>query len=256
MPAEVLKMNDYLRFNAIVVDPDITTRMRLKHATTAVPQFDEVHLKNSLDEALWPLDGNERCDVIFISYLFDLKEVTNFIERAKQTKQGRDSAYVLVLKTKDQDHSTVANSVMLGVDGFLFEPYSVDSLVEITNLATKIRREREAAREKLATTLLLTDVINQLDLVASLKSLGYAVGNSLKKLHELCQNLHNMPAETLQPRLETIVKLFTEIQVPRKVFQAKQYTGVSSRVRKRMEEKILTEIQKKTNSGASKIVNK
>lgn len=234
----------YLKFNAIIADPELDTRMRLKQATASVPQFHNVHQRNTLNEALSTLSGDERCDVVFISYRFELKEISTFVERAKNTKQGRDCAYILVLKTKDQDHSTVANSVMLGVDGFLFEPYSVDSLVEMTNLATKIRREREAAREKLAITLLMTDVINQLDMVSALKSMGYSVSTGMKKLEDLCSGLHNMPEGTLSNRLETVVKLFSEIQVPRKVVQAKEYRGVSSRVRKKMENKILSEVDK------------
>ena len=42
--------------------------------------------------------------------------------------------------------------------------------------------------------------------------------------------------------MEIIVKMFTEINAPHQVFSKRKYSGVSSRVRKRMENKILKEV--------------
>lgn len=232
-----MSIDDY-NLDALVADPDITTRARLKEATSAVAQFASVYQFNTLNEALSYLQGEKRCDVMFISYRYQPGEVKNFLLQAKESPQGRDSAYVMVLKAKDQEGSTVASNVMLGVDGFLFEPYSVDSLVEITRLARRIRAERSAARVKLAITLSLSEVIQQLDVVAFLKSTGVEVSRSMRRLKEMCADMKGVAVEALPAYFEVAVKTFTEILSPRKIFQMKEYSGVSDRVKKRMEEKL------------------
>jgi DNA-binding NarL/FixJ family response regulator len=230
------------RLNAILADPDITTRMRLRQATTAVPQFAEVIQAATLNEAIYKLESESRFDVVFISYKFNLEETKTFIEGAKKTKQGELAAFVLVLRTRDQDKSTIATGVMMGIDGFLFEPYSVDSLVEMTNLARKVRDERSAAKEKMATSLLVKEIIDQLDLVAYLKSCGYAVSKSKDRLIELCASLKGMHAENAEERTEYIASLFIDAPLPKKAFEAKKYGGVSARVRQRMEKKVMGKI--------------
>jgi DNA-binding NarL/FixJ family response regulator len=232
------------RQNAILADPDITTRMRLKQATTAVPQFAEAVQATNLTEALYKLESEGRWDVVFMSAKFNLDDIKKFIEDAKKTKQGELAAFVLLLKSRDSDKSTVAAGVMMGVDGFLFEPYSVDSLVEITNLARKVRAERSAAKDKMATTLLVTDIIDQLNLVAYLKSCGYSVSKSGERLKELCANLQSAGTSSMEERIETIAKVFIDAPPPKQAYEFKKYGGISARVRQRMEKKIMGQIKK------------
>jgi len=228
------------KFNAIIVDPNLDSRMRLKQATAAVPQFGEVAQNSTLQEAIQRLDAfQQRCDVIFISYRFEQAEVAKFVAEAKKTKYGQDAAYVLVLKSKDQDNTTVAETMLQGVDGFLFEPYSVDTMLEMTRLATRVRCEREAAREKLAVSLMMGDIIKQLDFVAFLKASGVSVSRSLQKLREMCVHLQAMPEDTREQRWQIMIDHFIEAKPPPKGLQIKSYTGVSSRVRAKMEEKLI-----------------
>ena len=246
-----------LRLNAVLADPDIQTRMRLKQATTAVPKFGETMQVNTLDEAANRLNGETRIDIVFLSYRYSLEEVNKFVESARTTKQGDTAAYVLVLRSKDQDNSTVASSMMLGIDGFLFEPYSVDSLVEMTELATRVRVEREEMKQKVAATLVTDDIITQLDLVAFLKSCGYSVGKSWEKFTHLCNTFRKMSPEVDSPTFDAFSKRFLEAPLPKKVFETKSYGGVSSRVRKRMESKILKEVEKfETKDPSARILHK
>ena len=231
------------RLHAMVTDPDITTRMRLKEATTAVPQFSEVVQRNSLDEALSQLNSNERCDVVFISYKYDPDEVKAFVLKARESKQGQDCAYVLVLKSKDQDSSTVASSVVVGIDGFLFEPYSVESLVEITELSRRVRQERSTARAKLAMSLGLTEATEQLDLIAFLRSCGAEASRSMERFREICTNLSQSATQSIGAYYELAVKKFTDTSAPKSFLKVKKYGGVSARVRKRIEEKVRSEIE-------------
>lgn len=229
----------YVRYDAFLVDSDLDARMRLKAATTSVSSFGKVHQASRLKECMDRLkSGGDRADVIFLSYRFDRSEVVAFIEEAKQIPSSQDAAYVLVLRTQDQDSSTIASNVLGGADGMLFEPYSVDQLIEITALAAKVRKERSAFREEAALKFLLSDVMNQIDQIAYLKSCEHETGVSIKKLKEMCTVFRALQGESLVNYLRIAVDTFEEAPLPKKIFQRKKYVGASTRVKARVQAKV------------------
>lgn len=232
------------KYDSIIIDPDLDSRMRLKQAMTAVYHFGKATQVTNFHEALHKLGGIENYDVVFISYRLEQNEISEFIKNAKQTKMGQDAAYVLVLQTKNQDSSTVAKNVMVGADGFLFEPYSVDLLIEITHLSAKVKVERADAREKAAISLLVQDVMGQIDQVSYIKSCQLDIGSSMRKLRELCSVFRDLEQTKLNIYYDSALKAFEEAPLPRNVPQHKKYAGVSSRIRKKMEEKILADLAK------------
>ena len=230
-------MNRYgYDLEALIIDPDMATRVRLKQATTAVPQFGKVLQANSIDEADQKLKvGEAAFNVVFISNRFPNAATTDFITAAKKTAGGQDAAYILVLEAKSQDSSTVASTVLVGADGLLFEPYSIDQLVEITNLAAAVKAERGIERERAAFRFLLGDVMNQLDLIAQLKSNGMDMGPNLKRLREMCLIFTTLEGESKTNYLGVAGEMFEKAPVPKPI--VKRYRGVSERVKKRTAEK-------------------
>ena len=236
-------MNDLVKYNALIINSDIDARMRLKSATTSVIQFSKVQLLTNLNEGLSRLEGGHVCDVLFVSYSFEKDEVKQFIKDAKGTKSGEDAAYILVLETGEQDSSVIAENVLIGADGFLFEPYSVDQLVEITNLAARVKRERAEEREQAALTFLLKDMMHQIDLIAYLKANGYDVGRGFKRFKQMCSVLNTLEGTSKELYMNLAVELFSEAPFPKNIYQ-KSYSGASKRVKEKMEKKLLAELEK------------
>ncbi len=232
------------KFDAVIVDCDLDTRMRLKQATASVHHFGKVSQATTLKDALGKLTVEVSTDVCFLSYRFDREEVLGFIREAKNTRGGQDTAYIVVLPQKDQSSSTVATSVLAGFDGFLFEPYSVDQLIELTQLAAKVRKERAGAREEAAIKFLLNDLINQVDQIAYLKAAGYDMGPSMKKFKEISSALTNLAPDSKQKYTQIAVDTFEACPLPKKIFQRKIYGGASSRVKKKQEKAIMSELEK------------
>lgn len=233
-----------IKYDAFIINPDIDTRMRLKQATTSVIEFGKVFQLNTLDDALERLDNPEdHCDVVFISHCFSKDEVSVFIQQAKDTKWGQDCAYIMVLKNEQQESDQVAANVLVGADGLLFEPYSVEYLVEITKLAAKVKLDRSQDREKAALSFLIKDVMNQIDLISFLRSRGYDVGRGIKKFKQMCKVFHDLEGESKETYMGLAIKMFEDAPLPKKLFQQKSYAGASARVRKKMEQKLLEELE-------------
>lgn len=231
-----------VKYDALIIDPDLDRRMRLKSATTSVVQFSKVNLVGSLEDATGSFSSGRKCDIAFITSQFDQADITDFIKEAKDQEASQDAAFVLVLQTKDQESSTVASNVMIGADGFLFEPYSVDQLVEITELAAKVKAERSLNREEAAIKFLLNDIIQQIDMIAYLKSVGYDVGRGIRRFKQMCSVLGNLEGESLDLYYRLAVDTFEAAPFPKKLHQD-NYKGASKRVKERMEKKLLAKLE-------------
>ncbi|MCI5066504.1 hypothetical protein MRY87_12340 [bacterium] len=237
-----------VKYDALIVDADIDRRMRLKSATTSVVQFKKVQLSNKLEEANDRLAGEDTWDVIFLNYSLQQDEIAAFIKAAKEKKSAQDAAFILVLPAKDQESSTVASNVMIGADGFLFEPYSVDQLIEITELAAKVKAERSAGREKAALSFLLNDIMSQIDMIAYLKSVGYDVGRGIKRFRQMCEVFNTLEGESKNVYYEVAVEKFENAPFPEKIYQ-KKYKGASKRVKEKMEKKLLAKLEEGLEEG-------
>ncbi len=238
----------FRKFNCVILDPIMDTRMRLKQATQAVQDFGATHSASSPDEAIRICKGDQEIDVVFVTGRLPREEFSSFVEDAKKTKQGEDSAYVLVLKSHADTQSDLAAGMMAGADGILCEPYSVDQLVEITRLASRVRKERSDTRERIAIGIMVDELVTQLDLVAFLKACGCEPGTSIKTLRDLGEKIHDLQPEFHPTYFELIGEKFEQVPPPKRAFQTKIYAGASSRVRQQMERRIHAELssRKKT----------
>lgn len=229
--------------DALVVDPDASSRVRLKQATVAVHQFQSAQLLDTLDKAVKKLeDAAGHIDVVFVSERFKNEEVVSFIQKAKALKTAQDAAFILVMQQSDNAKEHVGQAMVVGADGFLFEPYSVDSLVEITALANKVKKERSEAREKAAIGFLLQDMVGALDKVAYIKSCQVDVSRSLAKLREKCGTFQSFEEETLQMYFDVILAELENAPMP-KPPAGLNYRGASERVKKIVADKIQKEIE-------------
>ena len=217
--------------------------MRLKQAMSSVTSFKASLQFGKLREAHQKLESSSTpTDVIFISYRFEESETNEFIAQAKKLPASQDAAFIIIKRSQDKQSTSIASSVLGGADGLLFEPFSVDQLVDITSIAARVKKERSGAREEAALRFLLADVLNQVDQLAYLKACEYETGPTMKKLREMCGVFHALPTESKPTYYKLAVDIFEASPLPKLIFQRKKYGGVSSRVSKRMEKKTLAEL--------------
>lgn len=233
----------YEKFDTLVIEPDAHARMRVKGATSAVPTFGKVHQVANLTEGMEKLKNVERMDVIFLSAVYSKEETAAFIKQAKEMKSGQDGAYILVMKTQKQESSTVAQNVLVGADGVLFEPYSVDSLVEITVLAARVKGERAKSREEAAIRILVKDVIDLISVIAHLKGQKMETGKQQKALREKCGIFDTLSEEMRKLYLEIAIEEFQNAPAEVSLKNIPLYNGVSNRIKKRLEEKIVAQLK-------------
>lgn len=235
------------RHKALAVDPEMDARIRLKQAATAVHQFESISLCSSLREATEELRQNGRpYDVIFISERLPREEAVGFMKETREQTTSQDAAFIILLSATDNESAKAAQTVLSGFDGCLMEPYSVDSLLEITELAARVKKERGDARARVAIQFLLKDVIRQVDKVAYIRSCRMEGGASLKRLKEACGVLETFDEDRLRVYLDSALELFQNAMPGAGVGEKTAYHGVSSRIRQRMVKRLLDQEEKAT----------
>ena len=234
------------KYDAIIINPDMATRMRLKQVCASVVNFGKIVPVGTVYEAMQRLkDENEApTQIIFIGHQVGHEQTVAFIKEAKQAKNGQDAAFILVLPTKDQASSDVAQAMMIGADGVLFEPYSVDILVEITVISARVRRERWIGREEAAYKLLVNDLMQQIDMLAFSKSAKYEVGPALKLFRQACAVIATLEPDSLAIYQRIATDAFEAAPIPQALMQKKKYIGASNRVRKLMSDRMTNEMGK------------
>lgn len=229
-----------------IVDSDAEKKMRLKAAATPVALFHRIVLFHNLQEALNKIEVDGDCDIVFLSSRFEEKEISDFIAEVKHSPNGSDATFVLVLGLAGTQNQKLPEYMLLGIDGFLFEPYSVEGLTDTANLALKLRKERQGSRERLAIAVLVKDIMKQVDAIALTKRLGLGSSKLSARLEALGAAIRKLPDETIYPYLNLLVEEMIASPLPEKMSQFESYKGASTRVKKVIEKKILEELEKET----------
>lgn len=227
-----------MSLQSLVIEADAINRNRVKQAMMALPLFGKCIMGGSIPDAKSRLPELDRIDIVFISDKIETSVIGSFIEELKKLPKSQDAAFVLIVA--GSRNSNLAEGFLNGADGILSEPYSVDTLKEITELAERVKKQRERIRAELGIQLLLKDLVHQVDNVASVQQGGLDPTRQLKKLEEIADAIEKLDPDLQQRYLMLAIEEFQKVPVPEAPKLKEQYKGVSNRVKARLEKKLTT----------------
>ena len=232
-----------LNLKAFIIDSDSTSRLMLRQVMTTIPDFKMVLQFSSPTEALNSLSASSAVDVAFISYSLGKQIVKNFIDQAKNSPAGQDTAYVIILQNQAEGKALLAEIMMNGGDGILCKPFSVEQLREITHLSLRVKKERFENREKAALSLLVPEIAKQLDLVCSIKLSGIQPESSFRVLKEQSQKIIQRGEASFEIYSSILKAHMKSATPPPPIAQKfKVYTGASRRLKAKMEKKMVEKL--------------
>ncbi len=217
-----------MEFHCLIVDSDQEARKRLLQAMKQIEGFSSDLMVDSTQDAVQKIELGKPFDVFFISESFPEEDLKSFIEKAKSLEKSQDAAFILVQRTTDDEIEARENAILLGGDGVLCAPFSVDKLQKVTELAAEVRKNRWAIREQIRMKKAMPEIMAKLDLAATVKSEGF-------KGEEL---------ESIAIFLGVALDEFEHAEVPEGLDKVDQYKGISHRVRDRIEKKVVKKLEK------------
>ncbi len=229
-------------FNCLSIDPDTRTRLMLKHAMSLVVQFDSIYSVGN-ERAALELLSEFKYDLVFVSDKLGKERISKFIKQAKKTEYGEVAGYIL-LCSNQEDSKGLTNSLLEGADGMLLEPYSIDSLEELSLLAAKIKAKRVEEKRKAALSYISSDVLRCVDLMSQAVFLNHPtaiIKKTVKNINNFISNYEN--GAILNLYLESLADAFSKVERPVQIVQACRYRGPSQRIKKQEEKKIIESME-------------
>jgi hypothetical protein len=238
-------MAEHEGLNAVVVAEDSSKRENLKQVGLAFSSFNKVHLSSCFHNAYDRLSGTDEINIVFVSFDYGWEHIARFIADAKKTKDGKNSTFVLLLKPGDEKDANVSKSLFRGIHGHLYEPYSEDDLRKITQVAAKVRAEFDTRLKHAEVRKQVLQIIKHIDALAYHHTKMLDPAPVISKLKQTCSSLIGLDDEAFATYQSVAADLFEEA-IP---LSAHSYTGVSKRIRKMVEEKLIRQFETEYMSG-------
>lgn len=220
------------RFVPIVIEPNSFKQAYLYQAIRSEPSFIRLKGFKNIESSLKHLRSSEPADVVIVSYEFTQYVINQFIKAAKESKGGKEAAYVLFAPMDENSREHIALSMMEGMDGVLFAPFSVESVREVALVAERVRKKFEMERKKAALMLLIPNVTNAIDDVARAMIEDKNVIPAKKRLMKSLESIAPLKKDLMNDYYERLFELFDQAK-PRPPDNL-AYMGASKRLKKKL----------------------
>jgi hypothetical protein len=228
------------RHNILIIDERLTSRKRLREVCQSLGNFEHIDQVSDLHLAIPLLMKSQKIkNIIFISSGFDSEEISSFITNAKTIPSADEAAFIMMKRMDEELASSELELTILGAHGFLFEPYSNESLKDVCSLSLEVRKLRiqEKFCEHLKT--LVNDILVVLNHIAFLQNSNFVYAPALKQFRRLTALTNALPEDQsaiyykeLEERLKN--------PPPSGPYPVRyKYRGKSIRARKRLQKKAL-----------------
>ena len=233
-----------MKIKAAIIDNEGGLRRdQLKSALHHAEEITNVKVFTGVGQALADVDSGEGFQLCFISESIPEDEFTAFLNSCRSNESVRDAAIIKVVAEQMELGTEQAKDLLNGADGEISQPFSVEKLLELAELTKKLQSERQKERECAAMEIMLKEMMGKLDLLASFKRAGYEAETSQEKFGEACSVLGDVDIGALRTYFQVALDKFEIAEVPDELDEHANYQGRSSRVKKRMEQKLMRRLE-------------
>ena len=222
-----------MNFRALIIDSNPQTRSYLWEAVLAEPQFCNVFASKSLDEGRVMFETGLHCDVVLISSAQDPVLTKDFLTAIKATEGGKEIAYVSVVRASHQETEMLAASLVEGTDGLLLSPYSVNSVRQVAEVASRVKLGHEAKRREAGARMMLLQSIKLVDDYGKAVLLKKDSASPLAKFSKMLNKLNSVWSGESSGLTNIAVEVFLNAPAA----QLSHYQGASTRIKKKLADK-------------------
>lgn len=238
--------------SALIVDPDASRRSRLNSAVSNLPKVSKIIQSKSSDDALEKTAEVGYADVVFVSNKVDRSEFRAMQSELKRTGFDKGSAYIVVMEASKLSQEVIEAQLALGFHGAVGDPFSVEQLSNIIELARQVKEDYRRAKLDRSVKSLLNELITQCRVASKLVQLGHTSSGELERFRRLAEKLDNLNDEELDRYFELLADAFAKEPPPPDLPADLMYSGASKRVRERLEAKLVAFIAAPPSSTPSR----
>lgn len=203
---------NFFELLGIVIETDSEKRSRCAEAARANNAFKKISAIAHPREFESRIGEGQVFDVVFIGCSVRPGIVNEVIRVAKN--HSEDCACILVSSGHEQDLVLLAPTILGGIDGFLYEPFSVDGLAQVAEVAQELKRVNQERRIKGSIRLLMPDIFNNIDDVAAGRAAGRPTPNSLGTLLKSRETIEQLGPDALSFYFHELIERAMERMAP------------------------------------------
>lgn len=238
MPMDALLSNSTF----LSLDMSAARFERLKAAVRDYDRSATIHCAGSMKDAFTILH-EKKFAVILVTPDFEEYEIENFIRQATDTPGGEDAAIILLISAKDsyEIEEQMSIGLLIGANGFLMEPFSVDGVRDTIALAQSVQTDRLSKRQKQGIKLCLGPARRLIDRTATLLRMNDSYRPVQTEVENTSKSIERCVEENSDLYFRVLVGSFIRLCKERDKSKIESYSGSSPRVRKMVAQKLLDE---------------
>lgn len=215
--------------NALIIDKNRGSREVIQGALRFDNHICQLRFSFGFEEALEILKdpAGPKEDIVFISSRFSQMDICKFLPPARESPCGREAIYIQTLPNSPLETLVMSSSIIIGIDGFLVEPYSISSLQEAIAVA---KDNKELMMKKCSRKLLrsiLKELVGSIDRLAHGRARGRLSSLFYNTLRDACSTLRTLSGEDLSTYHEILTEIFTTSQLPIPTFNERKNSDLS-----------------------------
>ena len=186
--------------NYLVVVADSESRSRLVQALAQLCDNCAVRSASSLERAFEYLAEADEFSLIILDREFPPLSVASFLEKSRNLQTAAAAAYILLYNSESFTRQDIAERMIVGVHGFLREPYTSEEVLQAVALAPKVKRQGTLIRMKAAAGVSLQEV---LDGARAAQPTGQS-GGLWSELENVFERFKHLTGETMTTRMKAL----------------------------------------------------
>jgi hypothetical protein len=233
-----------MQINSLIICRSAQRRSLLQQGMIDQPLFDQVKYSSVIEDFTPKFRSENNIQLIFISPEYTKENIATFIKEASLHSNLRDAAYVMLVdwELDSEGEQNIEMWKSIGFNGFLVAPYTINSLKEIGQQASKVVKEKLLRRKRESINSYLDLLLSQLNLAA----LNYQTSNpdfnqNVTEFKNLARSLRTLEQTDFNIFYNALINLTTEENSKRR---DGSYYGSSQRLKKRYEQMLISKIKK------------
>lgn len=205
-------MDDLFELSGLIIEADLEKRSRCTQAARVNNIFRKIQAIAHPRDFEARVGEGQAFDVIFIGGGISSETIIDLVRIAKE--RSEDCACIRISSGHEQDATALASTMVCGIDGFLYEPFSVDGLAQVAEVAQELKRVNQERRIKATIKLIVVEILNTVDDVSVGRSAGRPTPNSSATLARLSDAISRLGPEALPFYYEELIEKSADRIVP------------------------------------------
>jgi len=212
------------------VDPNPLTRSYIWEAVLSDIHFSVVTASKSTEDSTSHFLAGFACDVVLASSNIDILQLRGLMKVMRESEGGKEAAFVAIVYANEQNSTALGSLLAEGADGLLLSPFSVHSLAQVAQIASRVRGEFERKRKIAAAKIMANELLAKFDEINRALMNGINSQKSIQKLQKVAGGLERILEGSSDIFAEAVGDVIRNIEPPKGA-----YKGPSQRIKKKLE---------------------